>query len=63
MPPKGIIFSISGYELTRQEYEFFSETNPFGFVLFTRNFKNKEQLKKLIVQMPLKIPRLLYYFC
>ncbi len=48
MPPKGIIFSISGYELTRQEYEFFSETNPFGFVLFTRNFKNKEQLKKLI---------------
>ncbi len=51
MPPKGIIFSISGYELTRQESEFFSETNPLGFVLFTRNFKHKEQLKKLIINL------------
>ena len=36
--PDGIILSISGSKLTYEEKSFFKETNPFGFVLFRRNF-------------------------
>ena len=43
-----IILSCFGYELTSSEKKFFKNINPFGFVLFKRNFKNKEQIKQLI---------------
>ena len=43
-----IILSCFGYELTSSEKKFFKKINPFGFILFKRNFKNKEQIKKLI---------------
>ena len=43
-----IILSCFGYELTSNEKNFFKKINPFGFVLFKRNFKNKEQIKQLI---------------
>ena len=43
-----IILSCFGYELTSNEKNFFKNINPFGFVLFKRNFKNKEQIKQLI---------------
>ena len=43
-----IILSCFGYELTSNEKKFFKNINPFGFILFKRNFKNKEQIKKLI---------------
>ncbi len=42
--PESIILSVSGYELQKDEVEFFRNTNPLGFVLFKRNFKNKKQL-------------------
>ena len=44
----GIILSCFGYELTSNEKKFFKNINPFGFVLFKRNFKNKKQIKQLI---------------
>ena len=43
-----IILSCFGYELTSNEKNFFKNINPFGFVLFKRNFKNKKQIKQLI---------------
>ena len=43
-----IILSCFGYELTSNEKKFFKNINPFGFVLFKRNFKNKKQIKQLI---------------
>ena len=43
-----IILSCFGYELTSNEKNFFKNINPFGFVLFKRNFKNKKQIKLLI---------------
>ena len=43
-----IILSCFGYELTSNEKSFFKNINPFGFVLFKRNFKNKKQIKLLI---------------
>ena len=47
--PDGIILSISGQSLTKEEKSFFKETNPLGFVLFKRNFKDVIQLRDLIV--------------
>lgn len=49
--PLGIIFSIKGFELNSSERSFFSNTNPFGFILFSRNFKNIKQLKDLINEL------------
>ena len=49
--PDGIILSISGLKLTAEEKSFFKDVNPFGFVLFKRNFKNMNQLKKLIIEL------------
>ena len=46
--PKGIILSCKGFYLTKEESIFFSKINPFGFILFTRNYKSKKQLIKLI---------------
>ncbi len=44
----GVILSCSNYELNLDEINFFKKTNPLGFVLFKRNYKNYEQLKLLI---------------
>ena len=49
--PDGIILSIKGNSLNDHEVSFFKKTNPFGFILFKRNFKNKVQLKRLIEQL------------
>ena len=49
--PDGIILSVSSFKLTIEERSFFMDTNPLGFVLFKRNFKNLIQLKKLISEL------------
>ena len=49
--PDGVILSCLGLELSREEKSFFKSTNPFGFVLFKRNFKTREQLIELINQL------------
>ena len=46
--PYGVILSCKGLHLTKQEVTFFSKINPFGFILFSRNFKSKKQLVELI---------------
>ena len=46
--PKGVILSCSGKKLTSDEIIFFSKINPFGFILFSRNFSSKFQIKELI---------------
>jgi beta-glucosidase-like glycosyl hydrolase len=42
-----VIFGISGYELTDQEIELFSQNKVHGFILFSRNIQNGMQLKAL----------------
>ena len=49
--PEGAILSISGTKLTKEESEFFSKINPLGFVLFSRNFIDKEQITNLILSL------------
>jgi beta-N-acetylhexosaminidase len=45
--PLAVIFGLSGTALTNGEREFFKKANPLGFILFARNCKTPEQLKKL----------------
>ena len=49
--PDGIILSVSGLDLTNKEIDFLQNTNPFGFILFSRNFSNIKQLIKLIKKL------------
>lgn len=46
-----VIFGCSGQELTQEEVDFFTDINPFGFILFARNIVNPIQVKKLVNQM------------
>ena len=47
-PILSAILSCKGYELTDEEKYFFSQSNPLGINLFSRNLKTKEQTKKLV---------------
>ena len=51
MKPSSVIFGCSGTVLSREEYNFFSEVNPFGFILFQRNCKNPKQVRELIISL------------
>ena len=60
--PDGIILSVSSFKLTIEERSFFMDTNPLGFVLFKRNFKNLIQLKKLISELKKLVYQKISYF-
>tara|TARA_X000000368_G_C23041838_1_gene717310 strand:- start:642 stop:1589 length:948 start_codon:yes stop_codon:yes gene_type:complete len=51
MIKKAIIISLSGYKLTRNEISLFQNYLPWGVILFKRNIKNYDQLKKLILSI------------
>ena len=40
--PDGIICSIGSESISKKEYSFFKQTNPLGFILFSRNYSNKK---------------------
>ena len=44
---KAIIISLSSYKLSSQEIKIFKKYNPWGVILFRRNIKNYNQVKKL----------------
>jgi beta-N-acetylhexosaminidase len=44
---KPIIFGLKSLELNQEEINFFKKIMPVGFILFSRNIKDKIQLKKL----------------
>ena len=43
-----IIYGFSSTEITLEEIDFFKKAKPKGFILFSRNIKNKLQTKNLI---------------
>ncbi len=49
--PDGIICSIGGQSISKKEYDFFKQTNPLGFILFSRNYSNKRQIVELINEL------------
>ena len=42
-----VIFGCKGPNLTEDEYNFFKETSPFGFIIFSRNIVNTQQVNAL----------------
>lgn len=48
---KPVIFGVEGKELNAAEMELFGRHNPLGFIIFSRNIEDPEQLRKLIMQM------------
>jgi beta-N-acetylhexosaminidase len=45
---KPIIYGLAGTEILEEEKQFFQKSGPVGFILFARNIKNKQQVKKLV---------------
>lgn len=50
-PPLAVIFGVAGERLTPEEKTFFAQANPLGFILFARNCKEPEQVKKLVAEL------------
>ena len=46
-----VIFGCEGPNLTDVEFNFFAETSPFGFILFSRNIVNAKQVNKLCLSL------------
>ena len=51
MPYGAYIFGCRGPHLEFDELKFFSNSNPFGFILFSRNVENPEQLRRLVGEL------------
>ena len=51
MKRKAIIISIKGTKLSRLEKILFTKEKPWGVILFKRNLKNTQQIKKLTSQI------------
>lgn len=52
--PSGIssaIFGMSGQRLSKEERDFFSKTQPFGYILFARNCDSPSQIKALVAEI------------
>ena len=47
MIKKAIIISLAGYELSKNEIRLFQRHLPWGVILFGRNIKDFDQLKRL----------------
>ncbi|MGP6086081.1 glycoside hydrolase family 3 N-terminal domain-containing protein [Antarctobacter jejuensis] len=46
-----VIFGCAGSELSDQERTLFSESKPFGFILFDRNLRDPEQIRRLCADL------------
>lgn len=49
--PKAAIFGLKGKYLSDNERRFFSANNPLGFILFSRNIEDKQQVKSLVAEL------------
>ena len=51
MPIQSTIFGLSGLSLTKSEKAFFRDANPWAFILFARNIKTPDQVKRLVNEL------------
>ena len=51
MKKKAIIISIRGTKLTIKEKKILSKENPWGLILFQRNIKSLNQVKRLVIDI------------
>ena len=57
MTANAVIFGCEGLSLTDWERAFFEDSNPLGFILFTRNCESPEQIRALIADLRASIGR------
>jgi len=55
--PCAAIFGCAGPELTRDERDFFRETDPLGFILFARNVGTPERTRRLVEELRSSVAR------
>jgi beta-N-acetylhexosaminidase len=51
MAPSACIFGCTGPRLSDEEFAFFRDANPWGFILFARNIENPNQVRALTAQL------------
>ncbi|TVQ58434.1 MAG: glycoside hydrolase family 3 protein [Rhodobacteraceae bacterium] len=51
MAPRAIVYGLEGPALTEREYAFFRDADPWGFILFSRNVRDYDQLVTLIAEL------------
>ena len=51
MSPLSVILGLSGPVLTESERAFFRDSDPWAFILFSRNIETPKQVKKLCAQL------------
>ena len=51
MTPNAVIFGCEGTTLIDWESRFFSDSNPLGFILFTRNCESPDQIRALVAEL------------
>ena len=56
-----VVFGCAGPTLTEAEFDFFRENLPFGFILFSRNIANIEQVKQLCYHLESLLGGMLQY--
>lgn len=50
-PPAAIIFGCGGTRLERDEWSFFRDADPLGFILFARNCATADQIRRLVAEL------------
>ncbi|HAJ47365.1 MAG TPA: beta-hexosaminidase, partial [Alphaproteobacteria bacterium] len=51
MKARAVFFGCSGFEVTPDERKFFRDADPLGFILFSRNCQNPQQMQALTAQL------------
>ena len=49
--PRALVLGCAGERLSHEERRFFAAADPFGFVVFRRNCRSREQLRALVEEM------------
>jgi beta-N-acetylhexosaminidase len=51
MAVSACIFGCTGFKLSKTEFDFFKQSQPWGFILFSRNIESKAQVKRLTKEL------------
>jgi beta-N-acetylhexosaminidase len=55
--PRAVVLGCAGEELHADEWRFFADANPAGFVLFRRNCRAPDQLRRLVEDLRASVGR------
>ena len=55
--PRAVVLGCAGERLTAEERGFFAAADPFGFVLFRRNCRARDQLRALVDELRASVGR------